>query len=102
MVLILLNHPHSELMLKTELEVTGMACEMCEAHMVETIRDAFPGTHFKTLRASHRKNLVEMVTDQPLDERVLKKAIHETGYKTGTCSVSEARPSFWAKLFGAR
>ena len=29
-------------MIKTQLEVLGMACEMCEAHMVETIRDAFP------------------------------------------------------------
>lgn len=89
-------------MIKTQLEVLGMACEMCEAHMVETIRDAFPGTHFQSLRASHRKNIVEMVTEAPLDERVLRTAIYATGYKTGTCTLTEAKPSLWARLFSKR
>ena len=89
-------------MIKTQLEVTGMACEMCEAHMVETIRDAFPGTHFQSLRASHRKNIVEMVTEAPLDERVLRTAIYATGYNAGTYTVTEVKPGFWARLFRKR
>lgn len=89
-------------MIKTQLEVLGMACEMCEAHMVETIRDAFPGTHFQSLRASHRKNIVEMVTEAPLDERVLRTAIYATGYKAGTYTVTEVKPGLWARLFRKR
>lgn len=65
-------------MVKITLEIEGMSCGMCEAHVNDTIRRNFA---VKKVSSSHSKGLTEIIAENPLDEEKLKKAINETGYK---------------------
>ena len=65
-------------MVKITLEVEGMACGMCEAHVNDAVRKAFA---VKKVSSSHSKGQTEIIADQPLDDDELKKAVEETGYK---------------------
>ena len=65
-------------MFKTTLNVDGMACSMCEAHVNDAIRKSFD---VKKVTSSHSKGKTEIISEAELDEVKLKKAIDETGYK---------------------
>ncbi|MCD7981696.1 MAG: cation transporter [Clostridiales bacterium] len=65
-------------MIKTTLEIEGMSCGMCESHINETIRRAFS---VKSVKSSHKKNRTEILSENPMDEQELKKAISATGYE---------------------
>ena len=64
-------------MVKITLEVEGMACGMCEAHVNDAIRKAFP---VKKVTSSHTKGKTEILAENPLDEEKLKSVIAATGY----------------------
>ena len=51
-------------MIKTTVQVAGMACGMCESHVNEAIRNAFS---VKKVTSSHAKNLTEIVSEEELD-----------------------------------
>ena len=59
-------------MVKITLDIDGMACGMCEAHVNDTVRKAFA---VKKVSSSHSKGQTEIIADQPLDDDELKKAI---------------------------
>ena len=65
-------------MTKTTLNITGMACNMCEAHVNDAIRENFK---VKKENSSHTKNQTEIISEEPLDEAKLKDVIAETGYE---------------------
>ena len=65
-------------MIKYELEITGMMCSMCEAHVNDVIRKSFD---VKKIKSSHKKNLTSFVSEALIDEAKLKSIIGETGYK---------------------
>lgn len=65
-------------MTKTTLNITGMACNMCEAHVNEAIRENFK---VKKVNSSHTKNQTEIISEEPLDEAKLRDVIAETGYE---------------------
>ncbi len=65
-------------MTRTVLGIEGMSCGMCESHINDTIRRAF---NVKKVRSSHKKNQTEILSEQPIDEQQLRKAIDATGYK---------------------
>lgn len=67
------------------MEVTGMRCGMCEAHICDTIRKAVPDA--AKVKANRGKNSAQFVTASALDEAKLKAAIDETGYGCGEISV---------------
>lgn len=67
-------------MVKTVLEVKGMACGMCESHVNDAIRNAFS---VKKVTSSHTKNETEIISEAPLDEEKIKSVIAETGYELG-------------------
>ncbi len=62
---------------KITLEVDGMMCGMCEAHVNEAIRGAFP---VKKVTSSHTKGETVILTDAEIDEDKLKETVAETGY----------------------
>ena len=66
-------------MIQTTVQIDGMACGMCEAHIADTIRRAFPEA--KKVKASHRKGTAVFVTEAAVDEAVLRNAVNATGYK---------------------
>ena len=64
-------------MIKIILDVEGMACGMCEAHVNDAVRRAFP---VKKVSSSHAKGKTEIISQEPLDEEKLKAAVSTTGY----------------------
>ena len=65
-------------MIKTTLKIEGMSCGMCEAHICDTIRKAFPGA--KKVAASHGKGRASFLSESKVPEAQLKAAIDATGY----------------------
>ena len=67
-------------MIQTTVKVSGMACSMCEAHVNDTIRRAFP---VEKVSSSHAKGETVILSKAPLDENALRAAIDATGYTAG-------------------
>lgn len=64
-------------MLKITLKIDGMMCGMCESHINDTIRKNFA---VKKVTSSHGKGKTEIITEKPIPEEDLRKAIGDTGY----------------------
>ncbi len=64
-------------MVKITLEVDGMACGMCEAHVNDAVRKAFS---VKKVTSSHAKGRTEILAESPIDEQALQAAVSATGY----------------------
>ena len=73
-------------MIKTTLKIEGMMCSMCEAHINDVIRKAVPGA--KNVSSSHTKGEASFLSEEAVDEKLLKNAVAATGY-TCTSIVSE-------------
>lgn len=67
-------------MVQITVEVRGMQCGMCEAHVNDAIRKAFP---VKKITSSHAKHQTVIVAEQEIDEQKLKDVIDQTGYEAG-------------------
>ena len=73
-------------MIKTTLKIEGMMCSMCEAHINDVIRKVVPGA--KKVSSSHAKGEASFLSEEAVDEKLLKNAVAATGY-TCTSVVSE-------------
>lgn len=60
-------------------QINGMFCGMCEAHINDTIRKAFPGA--SKVSSSSSKGQASFLSETLLEEEELKKAISATGYE---------------------
>ena len=67
-------------MFETIVTVDGMMCGMCESHVNDAIRKAFP---VKKVTSSHKKGETVILSDEPLDADKLREAINATGYQVG-------------------
>ena len=67
-------------MWKYTVQVSGMMCGMCEAHVNDAVRKACP---VKKVRSSHSKGETEILTPEELDEQALRNAICSTGDEAG-------------------
>ena len=74
---------------KTILKIDGMACGMCEAHIKDVIRKTFPKA--KKVTASHRSGEASFISEEAVDEDLLKKAIDATGYRVISVSAENAK-----------
>lgn len=63
---------------KVTVKIEGMMCGMCEAHICDTIRRAFPDA--KKVKASRTRKEASFLTEEPADAAKLEKAIADTGY----------------------
>ena len=61
---------------KIVVKVDGMQCGMCEAHVNEAVRAAFP--------VKNAKGETVILTEQDIDDAKLKEVIDKTGYEMGT------------------
>ena len=59
-------------MYKITLDVDGMACGMCEAHVNDAVRKAF---QVKKVTSSHSKGRTEIISETELDADKLKAVI---------------------------
>ena len=64
-------------MIQYTIAVEGMACSMCEAHINDAVRKAFP---VKKVTSSHGKGQTVILTEQDLDEQAVRDAVNATGY----------------------
>ena len=55
-------------MYKTTAKIDGMACSMCEAHVNETVRRAFP---VKKVTSSHKKGECVILAEEPVGQAEL-------------------------------
>ena len=65
-------------MFKTTLNIEGMMCGMCEAHISDVIRKTVPDA--KKVYASHSKGIATFLSEAIPSEEELKNAIAKTGY----------------------
>ena len=65
-------------MIKVTVKIDGMMCGMCESHINDAIRRAFP---VKKVTSSHTKGETVIVTETDIDEAALRSAIDATGYR---------------------
>lgn len=72
-------------MIKTVVKVEGMACSMCEAHVNDAVRGAFP---VDKVTSSHSKGETVILSKEPLDETALRAVIDGTSYGAGTVTAA--------------
>ncbi len=65
-------------MFQTTINIQGMACGMCEAHVADAIRNAFPEA--KKVKASYKKEEATFLSEAEVDLTKLEKTIEDTGY----------------------
>lgn len=73
-------------MIKTTATVNGMMCSMCEKHAVKAVEDNFD---VKSVLASHEQQIIEIVSEELLDEEKLDAAISAQGYILGDVITEE-------------
>ncbi len=74
---------------KITVKIDGMMCGMCEAHICDTIRNAFPDA--KKVSASRKSGEATFLYEKEISEDVLKKAIADTGYTFVSVSSEEQK-----------
>ena len=60
------------------LGIDGMMCSMCEAHLQDAIRKSIKA---ESIKASHIKNNLVVITSQELSEDDFHKILDSTGYR---------------------
>ncbi len=65
-------------MQKITMNIDGMMCSMCEAHVNDAIRNKFS---IKKVKSSHSKGETVIVAENALDESELRQAVEATGYR---------------------
>ncbi|MCR5148072.1 MAG: ATPase P [Eubacterium sp.] len=73
-------------MTKTTVGIDGMMCSMCEAHTCDAIRR---NLKVKKVKASHKKGIAEIISEDAITEEDVNKALLNTGYKITSFSSEE-------------
>lgn len=81
-------------MFKITVNVEGMACGMCEAHINDAVRQAFK---VKKVTSSHTKKQTIIIAENDISERELKDVIEKAGYDAVSVS---SEPYEKKSLFG--
>ncbi|MBR2067226.1 MAG: ATPase P [Solobacterium sp.] len=66
-------------MKKITLEIDGMYCSMCEAHMNDVIRNCYPKA--KKVSSSYKKGITSFLLEEQVDRNKINKAVEEIGYQ---------------------
>jgi len=63
---------------KVTIRIDGMMCGMCEAHIADALRAAFPQA--KQVKASRKRGEATFLSEQKIAPDRLQQAIEGTGY----------------------
>lgn len=74
-------------MMKTTVKVEGMMCGMCESHVNNAVRRAFPAAK---VTSSHKRGETVILTEDTPEEARLRQAIESAGYTVGEITVGPA------------
>ena len=64
-------------MIRTTVQISGMTCGMCEAHINDAVRSAFP---VKKVTSSRKNGETVILSEKPIDTEKLRQVINATGY----------------------
>lgn len=82
-------------MVKITVNIEGMSCGMCEAHINDAVRNAFT---VRKVTSSHTKKETVILAEREIPEPELRKVIEKAGYDV----ISVSREPYEKKgLFGA-
>ena len=70
---------------KYSLNVEGMMCGMCDAHVADAVRKVVPTA--KKVKANRKKNIVTFKAEE-VDNELLIKTINETGYTASDLEIN--------------
>ena len=73
-------------MIRTTVQVSGMTCGMCEAHVNDAVRSAF---QVKKVSSSRSRGETVIESEEPLDHDKLRQVISNTGYLMLSASEEE-------------
>ena len=65
-------------MVRITMDIDGMQCGMCEAHINEALRRAFP---VKKVSSSHSKGETVLLLEEDPGDEALRRVIEPTGYR---------------------
>ena len=82
-------------MTQITIQVEGMKCPMCEAHVNDAIRDRFA---VEKVTSSHKKNETVIITEMPIEDESLRGVISALGFTVGTIT----RETYEKKNFFSR
>lgn len=64
-------------MIETKVRIDGMMCSMCESHVNDAIRNHL---NVKKVSASHIKGEATIISEDPISEGDIEKALDGSGY----------------------
>ena len=92
-----ISQKENENMKKYVLNVDGMMCGMCEAHVNNAVRGA---SNVIDVKSSHSKGTTEITCESEIDVEAVKSAIEKEGYKVSSIKeATDEKQGFFAKLF---
>ena len=71
---------------KITVKIDGMMCGMCESHVNDAIRRAFP---VKKVTSSHTKGETVILAETDISEEQLRTVMGPTGYRVLEVSIEE-------------
>lgn len=74
-------------MMKITVKVEGMMCGMCESHVNNAVRRAFP---VAKVTSSHSKGETVILAEAAPEEARLRQVIEATGYTVGEITIGPA------------
>jgi copper chaperone CopZ len=69
-------------------KIDGMMCGMCESHINNAIRTAFP---VKKVTSSHSKGVATILSEAPITEQQLRDTLAPTGYTVQSVTIEPYR-----------
>lgn len=72
--------------IRTTATVNGMMCSTCEKNVIKAVENNFG---VKSVSASHEQQLIEIVSEGPIDEAKLDDVISAQGYILGKVEAEE-------------
>ena len=86
-------------MVQITLKIQGMMCGMCESHINDAIRQAFP---VKKVTSSHTKGETVILADQAIPKSQLAPVIEKIGYQLTevNCVPYEKKKGLLSRIFG--
>ena len=83
-------------MIRTTVQVSGMRCGMCEAHVNDAVRAAF---RVKKVTSSRKTGQTVILSEAPLNPETLRQAINATGYVVLSAAEEEVKPKAFLPIF---
>ena len=84
------------IVIKITIQVGGMVCGMCEAHVNDAVRRALPVKKVSSRRA---KKETVILAEQDIEDSLIEAVVKESGYEFLGITREESKPRGLSRLF---